>query len=108
MEVRAAGETTGITMFPGVRQAINAAFRRESRPAETDVEREQSIRGVLRAIHLDHDWLDLAVEDTAVHVIGVGEVVDDVIGPMVNRPVIVRATIDAKGRYHFRDIEPEE
>lgn len=109
MEVRSAGDTAGITMFPGVRQVINAAIRGESRPPEPGFEHEQSIRGILRAIHLDHDWIDVTtVEGTTVHIIGVGEAVDDVIGPMMNRPVIVRSTLAPKGRYRFIDIEPEE
>jgi hypothetical protein len=35
-------------------------------------------------------------------------VVDDVIGPMVTRPVILRIVRDPRGRRLFRDIEPAE
>jgi hypothetical protein len=43
-----------------------------------------------------------------VHVSGVGETVDDVIGPMVNHQVTVHATRDQKGVVRFKDIELKE
>lgn len=42
-----------------------------------------------------------------VHIIKAGEVLDDVIGPMVNRRVIVTA-IKRGERYEYQDIEHEE
>ncbi len=67
-----------------------------------------TLRGVLRAVHLDQDWLEVTIGDQHVRVTDVGEVVDDVIGPMMNRPVAVHATRDFKGRHRFRDIESGE
>jgi hypothetical protein len=40
--------------------------------------------------------------------IGVGDVVDDLIGPMVNREVKVRARQNRRGTLSFIDIELEE
>jgi hypothetical protein len=37
-----------------------------------------------------------------------GEVIDDVVGPMVNRRVTVDALRRADGKYLFRDIQPVE
>jgi hypothetical protein len=42
-----------------------------------------------------------------VHIGGLKEAVDDVIGPMVNRPVLVRV-VKTKGKLKFIDIELDE
>ena len=66
-----------------------------------------SLRGILRAVHLDQDWLEVTVDNSHLRVDRVGEAVDDVIGPMVNKAVIVRVVTDVRGRHHFRDMEPD-
>jgi hypothetical protein len=71
---------------------------------ETTVE----LRGVLRALNLEKDWLEVLMDGQIVHVDGLNEAVDDVIGPMVNRPVIVQAKRKTKGGWQFQDIEPED
>ena len=60
------------------------------------------------AAHLDKDWLDVTVEGISVHIAGLKDTVDDLIGPMVNRRVIVRATKSVKNRLRFIDIELDE
>src|SRR5262249_4033980 len=60
--------------------------RRREDPQDTIVE----LNGVLRALHLERDWLEVLVDGHAIHIDGLNETVDDVIGPMVNRPVIVQ------------------
>jgi hypothetical protein len=67
-----------------------------------------TLKGILRAVHLERDWLELYIDDKPVHITGVGETVDDVIGPMVNHAVVVQAALDPKGTYVFQDIEPDE
>ena len=57
-------------------------------------------------MHLDRDWLDVAVDESSVRVHAVGEEVDDVIGPLVNKPVVVYVT-EIDGKRKFLDIEPE-
>lgn len=61
---------------------------------------------MLRAVHLDKDWLELAVDNDHLRVESVGEEVDDVIGPLVNKPVIVHAYVTGR-RHKFLDIEPD-
>ena len=68
----------------------------------------ETLTGTLRAVHLDQDWLEVTVEDKHIRVERVGEAIDDIIGPMVNRPVIVQSVVDPKGKHFFRDIEPAE
>lgn len=109
LEVRASDETRPITLMPTTRRAIGEAVRRTTRqqPDAPNLT-EEPLRGVLRAVHLDEDWLEVTVEGQLVKIVEVGEAVDDVIGPMVNRPVILRIVRDGRGRRLFRDIEPEE
>ena len=42
------------------------------------------------------------------HIEGLKDTIDDVIGPMVNRQVIVRAVKSAKAKLRFVDIELDE
>ena len=63
--------------------------------------------GVLRAVHLDRDWLELVVDGEPYRVTKVEEQVDDVIGVMVNKPVIVHVTREGE-KLRFVDIEPDD
>ncbi len=66
----------------------------------------KTLHGVLRAVHLDKDWLEITAEEGASHrVYSVGEEVDDVLGPLVNKPVIVYVK-PMGGKSRFLDIEP--
>jgi hypothetical protein len=77
---------------------ISRAIRCAAHPAPPAAnEQEQIIRGILRAVHLDQDWLEVTVDSEHVRIIGVGDAVDDVIGPMVNHAVIVQVTRDTNG-----------
>lgn len=50
-----------------------------------------SVEGVLRAIHLDENWLELTLPDGSTKkCITKPEMLDDVVGPMVNQEVVVR------------------
>lgn len=50
---------------------------------------DMELRGVLRALHLDQNWLELTVEDKQIKCDTVPEMLDDVVGPMVNHEVVV-------------------
>ncbi|MES2950466.1 MAG: hypothetical protein V4858_18125 [Pseudomonadota bacterium] len=65
--------------------------------------------GVLRALDLDKDWLKVETQDgTQVEVNKLSHAVGDVIGPMVNKRVVVRAIKTKKGDLRFMDIELAE
>jgi len=54
-------------------------------------EQEAQRRGILRALHLDEHWLELAISGGIREVCDtVPDMLDDVVGPMVNHEVIVR------------------
>ncbi len=105
LELRSATQTRALSLLPTTREAVRKAIR-ASLPAS--VPADQTIRGLLRAVHLDQDWIEVTVNDKPVHITEVGEAVDDIIGPMVNHPVVVQVTRDVRGKLHFRDIERDE
>lgn len=77
------------------------------RPALSVAESETTHRGVLRGLHLDRHWLILALAD-GTHVVcdTVPDLLDDVVGPMVNRQVTVSGTHrGGRGRLLVNDIE---
>lgn len=64
------------------------------------------LTGNLRAVGLNDDWLKIHVPHQGEEkVSGVSQQVDDVIGPMVNRQVLVRAVRGKSGSLRFIDIE---
>lgn len=109
LEIKAEGEPRGIVLVPESRSVINKTIRQQSTaPEKQDGEEEMLLKGVLRAVHLDKDWLDVTAEDHSVHVEGLKDTIDDVIGPMVNRRVMVRAVKSGKDKLRFIDIELDE
>ena len=65
------------------------------------------MRGILRAVHLDKDWLEITSDGQRIKITEVGETVDDMVGTMVNRAV-VQAIKKADGRHTLVDIQAEE
>lgn len=108
MEIKAAGEPSGVLLVPESRSTINKALREQVQSLEAVGDQETSITGTLRAVHLDKDWLDVVVEGESIHVVGLKDTIDDVIGPMVNRQVIVRAAKSGKKKLRFIDIELDD
>lgn len=106
IEVREAREVHGISLGPETRRNINSALRASSSP-QSQAEPAVELHGVLRALHLDRDWLELWDDGTTTRITGLADAVDDVIGPMVNCRVVVQAR-RARGSLIFVDIEPEE
>jgi hypothetical protein len=94
-----------ITLDSGSRKTIGEVIRREFTKPREQGEKEGSLAGKLRAVHLDQDWLEVTVEGEHIRVYGVGETVDDIIGPLMNRDVVVHINTQTNGRIVFRDIE---
>lgn len=92
------------------RDHINETIRLSRREPPGKERREEVLNGILRNLSLDRDWIEIALgpsdSDRRVKVYEAGDIVDDVIGPMVNRRVIVHTLVGAFGRYSLRDIEP--
>ena len=107
VEVRKAEDAQGLSLGPENRKAINRVLRPKRANVESPVDRETELRGVLRALNLEKDWLEVLVDDAIVHIDGLNDAVDDVIGPMVNRPVVVQVS-KKKGGWRFLDIESQD
>jgi hypothetical protein len=100
-----------VTLEQTSRRDLNAALRnlrpRATQPAEEVVQ----VLGTLRGLHLDRDWLEIVPPggsaEKPTRIEGAGDVLDDVVGPMVNHRVVVTA-IRRRSKLIFQDIEPEE
>lgn len=99
---------TSVTLTKDSRGPVAEMLKATSTKEGTD-EHVEIIRGTLRAVHLDKDWLIVVQDDgTAIKCEGAGASVDDILGPLVNRPVILRAHRRGFGRRLFlEDIEPD-
>jgi hypothetical protein len=114
IELRGAGDVKGVVLAPDSRKNINAALRPHrdsSDPRDVSVE----LQGVLRGVHLDKDWLELVTEKGVIRIDDLSAAVDDLIGPMVNKPVTVHVIRRTASRwrgtgvtYRFVDIEARE
>jgi len=108
IELRTSGNTKPITLGVATRASINVHLREKPVLATSPALMEEDLRGTLRAVHLDRDWLDVVVNGESFHVEGLEDAVDDVIGPMVNRPVIVRVIRTSPKKFKYIDIELAE
>lgn len=110
MEIRGAGDRTAVVLSPSSRKLISDTLKGPSTPIGAQIDRPDSIllTGVLRALDLDDDWLDIFVDGKTKRVKGVGEAVDDLIGPMVNHEVNVRVRPGPRSSLLFIDIEQDE
>lgn len=105
IEIRASGDTRPVALGVESRSNINQQLRNKPALPEKENEVPEELRGTLRAVHLDKDWLDILVDGVSIHIDGLQDAVDDVIGPMVNRSVIVRAVRVSPKKFKFLDIE---
>ncbi|MGD0283427.1 MAG: hypothetical protein ABSB95_13815 [Dissulfurispiraceae bacterium] len=70
---------------------IQEAFPRKEKDSQ---EPRIKLNGVLRALHLDKNWLEITRKDgERIRCDTVHDMLDDVVGPMVNREVIVSGAI---------------
>lgn len=91
------------------RERLNAALRKSVEHADAGSGELIALRGILRNLHLDKDWFEIRVADSgsAVRITGMSDVLDDVIGPMVNHLVTV-SVIRRANTFSYRDIELAE
>jgi hypothetical protein len=108
IELRGGAGDTQVALTPDARTAINQTIKKNWPAAVRDsTETEDEVVGTLRAADLDKDFLDVVVNGQGMHIVGLAEAMDDVIGPMVNKPVKVQVVRSGKG-LRFRDIELDE
>ena len=82
------------------------------KPQEQDKQKEYQLSGNLRAVHLDENWLELTLSNEAHEkCFTLPDMLDEVVGPMVNRKVIVKGPRIRRGKGEpllVHEIEPSE
>lgn len=105
IELRASGEARPVSLDAEARSNINQQLRLKSSQPSSENTIPEEMRGTLRAVHLDKDWLAILVDGALMHIEGLQDAVDDVIGPMVNKSVLVRVVRVSPKKLKFIDIE---
>jgi hypothetical protein len=116
LEVRssAALAVTAVALTRETRQITNSKLRARKQSKTEDAQTglvEKRLSGVLRGLHLDDDWLEVTLPGTPGHHVKVYEataVIDDIVGPLVNRRVLVDVVVRTDGVHLFRDIQGSE
>lgn len=105
LDIKSANFADPVIFLPATREKINNAIKEynPSLPSGNEVE----IRGILRALHLDNDWIEVIENSVKRRIDRINDEVDDRIGPLVNQPVVVRA-VQTGSRMLFIDIEADE
>jgi len=77
-----------VSLVRDTRQKINDILKTTGDDEDTTA---AELRGVLRALHLDNNWIELALAPEGAHqrCETPPETLDEVVGPMVNRSVVV-------------------
>lgn len=88
LEVKSADSSRRVEVGVGAQERIRTTLKAEQ-PAQRD-EQVRTVQGVLRALHLDKDWLQVDAPNEQVLIHGVQDSLDDVIGAMVNRRVVAK------------------
>jgi hypothetical protein len=103
-----------ITLSPDSRISAGNVLKTVTPPRERRTNDGEKFRliGTLRGLHLDKDWIEVTIFENQteehIKVINTGEVIDDMVGPMVNRTVLVDTIRTPDGRFIFQDIQIDE
>lgn len=110
LDIRGIGDRTPIVLSANSRKLISDTLKGQATRIESESDRPElgPVRGVLRALNLDADWLEVTVDSKPIRVNGVNEAVDDLIGPMVNHEVSVQVRPGPRNTLLFIDIEQDE
>lgn len=102
---------SSVILLPESREITTQILKKNKQESYSEISSDMNklqIKGILRGLQLDSDWLEVTTEERGqVRIAGAGDVVDDVIGPMVNRVVIVDV-VETGDKYYYRDIQAED
>ena len=109
IEFRTATGDSTIALTPEARSTMNYTLKRNrSADAPASLDLEEEIIGTLRAVDLDKDSLHVTINGQPLHVIGLGDAMDDIVGPMVNKVVRVLVSRSVNGPLRLRDIQLDD
>lgn len=115
MEIRSSNdiEPHPVILRPETRETIkNVLNKSEAISQEVPEHKIIQLKGTLRALHPDKNWIEVNIDGENGRIYDAEDEIDDVIGSMVNRRVVVdvieypNRSIDKK--YSLRDIQLEE
>lgn len=106
-------EPRPVILLPETRLVIKEVLNKsEPEPPELPESKVISLRGTLRNLHLDDDWIEISINGKSQKIYGAGEEIDDRVGPMVNRRIVAevleRSDKSIEKRYSLRDLQLEE
>jgi hypothetical protein len=114
MEIKSATDSgiRPVILVPDTRGAISYALKKPAVQVQKLAENKIiTLTGVLRGLQLDKDWIEVSINGENIKIYDAKEEIDDVIGRMVNRRIVVevldKSEKAADGRYTLRDIQLE-
>lgn len=114
LRIKSAVETDAhpIVLSPTSRKEINSTLKEEKKTIDSEPEHlvQDQLVGTLRALHLDRDWIELNADGhkDLVRIYQTGDVIDDIVGPLVNQRVVVDVFVRSDNSFIFRDIQSED
>lgn len=102
-----------VVLRPDTREAIkNVLKKSEVISQEVPEHKIAQLKGTLRGLQLDKDWIEVNIDGENERIYDARDEIDDVVGPMVNRRVVVevleRSDRPVDKKYSLRDIQLEE
>ena len=109
MVIKSTEQDSYVALSTDTRKVVRERLNKNLAFEPSAIASEKSIVGILRAVDLDSDWLEVQQEDgDRKKVVKLTDVIDDTIGPMVNHKVTVRTRELSSNRYEFLDIESDD
>jgi hypothetical protein len=114
MEIKSATDSgiRPVILVPDTRGAISYALKKPAVQVQKIAENKIiNLTGVLRGLQLDKDWIEVSINGENIKIYDAKEEIDDVIGRMVNRRIVVevldKSEKAADRRYTLLDIQLE-
>lgn len=106
VEISSVSQERPIVLGQETRRRISQSLKTLVPAAGIGVKEEPTdILGVLRGVQLDDDWIEVVTDDNeTIRVVEARDTVDDVIGPMVNKRVLVKV-MQSEEKARYLDIE---
>ena len=106
LDIRSPAESQAVSLDLDVRRNLERITGRAGQAKKTSAPRKESLRGTLRALHLDQKWIELTVGSGLLRITSVHKEAGHKLGALVNKPVIVHVSVAGEKR-KFLDIEPD-
>ncbi|MFZ4557258.1 MAG: hypothetical protein ACOYN8_12920 [Pseudanabaena sp.] len=108
-------ESNPVTLNVETRKVIKGVLdskQLESSSKQITDHKNIQLRGILRGLQLDQDWIEVSIDGENKKIYDAKEEIDDVIGTMVNRRVVLdvveKSNKQTEKTYYLRDIQLEE